>query len=284
MDALEKQLYSDVVNMPESEIKDIDKVFGDTDFADLDISRSGSEGDPDNSEYSESTSDSLRHLGEGQKVERDFEEIKIAEILNNPEKAKQEHKVKTSRMDIIADIVNYKSLLKERDISVPDQIKKITKKPESKTGSQLIEARNLLRRMFNNSETSEVITEMQMNVIGFIAMIFQGKINFPFTRFKLNLTGYPQHLRRKMHQITNQNIKIAGVINDRVGEDIIEAVKFFSLYISPLITVIAANHGPASLSDIGNYDDLSDSDNEEENSSESDSDASSSVSDSESDD
>lgn len=281
MDALEKQLYSDVVNMPESEIKDIDKVFGDTDFGDLDISGSGSVDEAEGSDYSESTSDSLRHLGEGQKVERDFEEIKIAEILNNPEKAKQEHKVKTSRMDIIADIVNYKSLLKERDVSIPDQIKRIINKPDSKTGSQLIEARNLLRRMFNNSETSEVITEMEMNLIGFLAMIFQGKVNLPFTKFKLNLTGYPQHLRRKMHQITNQNIKIAGVINDRVGEDIIEAVKFFSLYISPLITVIMANHGPASLSDIGNYDDLSDSENEEEQSS--DSDVSSSVSDSESD-
>jgi len=268
MDPLEKQLYSDV-GVPMSDIKDIEGVFGDDVFLGDDdgLSKSTSAGSGSDT----SSSNDLRNLGPGVQNLADIsEETKIVRMLEHPNDPKvvESRRETSSRVSILAEIANYRTLLKDRKLPIPDDIARILKSPNKRTTLQLKEARDHLRRQFNNSETSEVITEMQMTFIQIIATIFQGKTNVPFTKFKLNLTGYPQQLRRKMRQITTQNIKIAGIINDRIGEDIVEVFKFFSLYISPLIMVLSINHGTPAMRDMENYDELSDDEDETETGSE----------------
>lgn len=261
MDPVERELFSDVVGIPNDSVKEMEMVFGD----DIGLDQS-SDSEYSGGETSSSSSCDLRAPIVEDIKANNISDIHVEKILGDPEKAKKtQHKRESStRMSMIAQIERYLNFLKSKKIEIPPNIQKLTRKIHKRSGEEIREARNQVVAFYNDSETSESITEIQMTVIGLICAFFNGKNAVPFTKFKLNLTGYNQQLRRKMKDIVDQNLKIASKVNQLLSSDIIMVVKMFSLYASPLFVVILANHGPSSGSDIENFDALDEEDETEE--------------------
>lgn len=259
MDPVEQELYGTISGMQDSSLKQIESAFGDEIIDDL------KQSDSDSTLLSDDDDDDLR------KPESSIEEVseeksadlKIETLLTDPAKVQEIaiKKTPTAKYKVLNQAKQYIKILKRRGIDPPEALVEIITRSKMRSAGQIQEAHDALKLILSDSETSEFITEWMLNGITMITRYFNGTRVVPFTKFKLNLNGYPQNLKRRIKDVNDQNMKVARIVNTRLGEDIIAAVKFFSVFIMPLITTILENHG--SRDDSG-YSELSEDDEEED--------------------
>lgn len=265
MNPIEQQLYGNISGMPDSKLKQLDGVFGADNLDDIEgLGESLESGQTSE----EDDSDDLRNYNPESEVEPEIkpEQLKAETVINNPKKVKEinQYTSRSSKREMLLELDNYFKLLKKKGIDVPDEIKAIIAQPHKRHAMEIKEARDSLKKKYNNSETSEHITEWILSGATIASKVFNGKNKIPTAKFRLNLNGYPQQLRRRMKEMSVQNIRIAEFINGKLGDDIVGAVKAFSLYIMPLILTIMANHGGRGFNDVEDYSELSDSEDGDE--------------------
>jgi hypothetical protein len=186
--------------------------------------------------------------------------IPMTKVINNPKEAvKQTEEIKdTNQTRMILKINELVEVLERDSVEIPKKLLDKCKRPGDYP-LLLGEMLSALTQIRENSQLSEYLTSATINFSNIAAMLFNGTRNVPFTNFKLNLTGWPQMLKRNAENMNSEYKPIAASINSKVPRWIIRAFRLFSVFGTPLIRVLVNNHGPAGMRDFESRDDLGES-------------------------